>query len=37
MTLTFALKDKAHKGATDLYIVCNDPQGPVRIVRIKAE
>ena len=37
MTLTLALKDKAHKGATELYVVCNDPQGPVRIVRIKAE
>jgi len=37
MTLTLALKDKAHKGATELYVVCNDPQGPVRIVRVMAE
>ena len=39
MTLTLTLKRKERTGqaGADLYVVCNDPQGPVRIVRIKTE
>ena len=40
MTLTLSIKPKevfGHHAGTDLYLVCNDSQGPVRIVRIKTE
>ena len=38
MTLTFTIKPKETVAPmADFIVVCNDPQGPVRIVRIKTE